>query len=209
MRLLNKKGVLTLLAVLFIFGVSFVPNGFADTITAYFNFDSNNNPSASEGQVVFTLNGNGTIAASLVDFNSSINGFGFNSAVANLPESNFSPSHPINTNGWSDNFGLQNSGFLGDSSYLQNVTVTWTIGNPGDFTSVLDVLDGGVHSSHQFFLIDSYNVQWAGDDDPPTMMLPGLDSFYVSSSTVPEPTTMLLFGLGLVGLAGVRRKFKN
>ena len=28
-------------------------------------------------------------------------------------------------------------------------------------------------------------------------------------ASVPEPTTMLLFSLGLVGLAGVRRKFKN
>ncbi len=30
-----------------------------------------------------------------------------------------------------------------------------------------------------------------------------------STTSVPEPTSMLLLGLGLMGLAGVRRKFKN
>ena len=31
----------------------------------------------------------------------------------------------------------------------------------------------------------------------------------MTPSSIPEPTTMLLFGLGLIGLAGVRRKFQK
>jgi hypothetical protein len=38
---------------------------------------------------------------------------------------------------------------------------------------------------------------------------PGFEGSAHNSSSVPEPTTMLLLGLGLMGLAGVRRKFKK
>ncbi len=59
------------------------------------------------------------------------------------------------------------------------------------------------------------SLNWSGIDDL-TFGAGGqwvhhfsMDNFTYTETAVPEPTTMLLLGLGLMGLAGVRRKFRK
>lgn len=47
--------------------------------------------------------------------------------------------------------------------------------------------------------IDTFVLPASGGLDEPSDLL-----FYTSSTPIPEPTTMLLFGSGLIGLAGLR-----
>jgi hypothetical protein len=161
----------------------------ADSIVGDFTLDTSLNTIASEGQVIFTLNGDGTIAASLTSFDGNIIGFGFDSVTFDLPESNFTPavSNPF---GWSDGFGTHASGFLAN---VGSSTETWTIGNPGDFSSVMQALGGGT-ASVDFFLYAGNNDQFGANAHP--------------AGTVPEPSSMALIGFGGLGLAvaAIRRR---
>ncbi len=156
----------------------------ADTITAEFTVLFNS-PSASGGRITFALNPDGTVAASLVSYaGGNYLGFGFDSINPVTTQSNYAPDQPDFPNiGWGTaSYGDFYSGFF--CPFSCGASETWTIGNPGDYTSVFQLLGGG-HASYDFYMQDGVG-EWA-------------------ASAIPRASEPGTFGLLCIALLGAGR----
>ena len=164
----------------------------ADTVSANFTILGTSTV-PSDGTITLTLNGDGTIAASLsvLSGRGPIIAFGIDTKTT-FSQSNFSFA-PHDTNIWGNFYGQDNTAFncTTDCGFSES----WTIGTASQFTSVLQALNGGSLSSHAFVVLTSpaSHVVYQLAADP---------------VVTPIPPTLPLFaaGLGVFGFVARRRR---
>jgi hypothetical protein len=106
-----------------------------------------------------------------------------------------------NTNGLSAPYRRSSGGNL----VYNNQSITF-YGYP---TALTDAGSGYLGGNHYAMAVDLGFLPGGTEFVSHLTIECGNDNLIGHGTTVPEPTTMLLFGFGLIGLAGIRRKFKG
>ena len=170
----------------------------ADVVTADFNNWYGIPTSSSGGELTLTLNGDGTVGAIATSFVGPIFGVAIDSGL-HFSESNF-PSDYFETNWWLTSWGDYATG-LAELVYHSASSVSWTIGAPGQFTSVQQLL-GGSDSSYDFWMAVCTNGYDCYSPTPLTA------NATVAATPLPAALPLFATGLGAMGLFGWRRKRK-
>lgn len=182
---------------------------FADTVIGNFDIAPGGGIVPSQGEIVFSLNADGTIASSLTVTNGNwIQIASWSWGASNPATPPVSGTHEgkadLSDISISDAFGTQNAALI---CTLCETDLSWTIGNPGEFTSVLQAFNCTIcetvgaaaafepadasTSSVDFVLEDSAGNFWGADAE---------------TAPTPEPGSMALLGIGLLGLRMISRR---
>jgi hypothetical protein len=189
---------------------------FADTVIGNFDIAPGGSIVPSQGEVLFSLNSDGTIAANVTVTNGEwiqIMSWSWGASnVANQPP--VSGTHEgkadLSDIGISDGFGTQDAALICTAC---ETDLSWTIGNPGEFTSVLQAFNCMIcetvgaaafafqpadasTSSVDFVLEDTAGNFWGAD---------------AKLAPTPEPGSLALLGVGVLGVAGMvlrQRQFR-
>ncbi len=167
----------------------------ADSLSVTFTEKAGNGVSPGV-TALFTLNADGSIAASASSLGGALFNFGFNApGQMHIPSYDFSilaqdASH-------STAFGTFNSGWrdISNTTVFSPTTVTWTIGLPGSFSSVMQAFAGN-DGGYEFFA-------YALDGDQPGLIT---QWGWRSSAPVPEPGVRALLLIGLITIGWVMKR---